>query len=133
MTSQEETLKSILAQMESKDAEIREQGHGLTQDQLNDVAINAHLTLNEELSMEIIRDIHECLNNEQGWSLVLCGARALRSGLENDHGLLNRLKSSHSDILNELAGDVVRVGFSDSPFKTATVNELKSLCMLFRG
>lgn len=132
MTTNDEALKNILAQMEERDSKMDANKQSLTQDQLNFAESEAHLALDIDLSMAIIEDIRESIGNGSGWSLVLCGARTLRSGLENDHSLLNELKSTHSELLNELVSDVVRVGFSDSSFKVATQTELRTLCSLFK-
>ena len=132
MLSNNDLLNEVLAQMEERDQQAGNHGQDLTQDQLEKAEHDAFIELNEELAMAIIHDIRTCIDNADSWSLILCGARLLRDGLEENTQLLAHLKATHSEILDELAGDVVKVGFYDSPFKTATQTELKTLCMLFK-
>ena len=132
MASKDELLNDILAQMDERDRKSGNHGQDLTSDQFEALEKDAYIELNEELAMAIVHDLRTCIGNADGWSLILCGARLLRSGLENDPKLLAHLKETHSEILDELAGDVVRMGFYESPFKTATLNELKTLCVLFK-
>ncbi|WP_448721941.1 hypothetical protein [Acanthopleuribacter pedis] len=128
-------MRSIELQMKDRDAAFTTAHPDLeevSQQELNQIEHDAHLEMTEELAVAIVLDMRRAIQEEEGWSLVLAGARLLREDLERRASFLRQLQRNHAEILNELAGDRVRLSFHDAPFKQAIATELELLCSLFK-
>lgn len=131
----EELLKSIELQMNERDSAFsrtHSDRQVISQQELNRIEVDAMLEVDEALALAIVRDMRNAIKDEEGWSLVLAGARMLREDLERRPSFLAQLQRSHGEILDELAGDLVRLSFHEAPFKQAIATELELLCSLFK-
>ncbi|CAM2065760.1 hypothetical protein SCOR_10300 [Sulfidibacter corallicola] len=135
MTTIEDLLKSVESQIANRDAQAAAQGardQAFSQYDLDRAEEEAHLVMDEHLALAIVADLRQCIGADEGWSLVLAGSRALRVALEEDDGLLRKLQQEHREILDELAGDLIRLGFKQPEFEIAIRSELETLCTLFK-
>lgn len=131
----EELLKSIELQMKDRDTAFaisHPDLESVSQAELNQIEHDAYLDITEDLAVAIVLDMRRAIQEEEGWSLVLAGARLLREDLERRASFLRCLQRNHGEILDELAGDLVRLSFHDAPFKKAIAAELELLCSLFK-